>query len=276
MMTELEPEDFSKALLLYRAAGGCFPLLLAVIEGKQRGQIFVDEQDCPKTALVVNNFGFMGLLEAEPNELFDEHLATLFETGGNLRSSYLLWYAPPMRWQAKLDRLAPNVARRRERVRLNFTEDRAVYLRKPTPLPPEFELKTLDTETLSQSEKFGLHIDSRFWSSAADVIEHGSGVCLLEDDEVLSLCYAAAVAGGFAEVDVVTAPQYQGRGLAQLVAEQFVRECLGRGIIPTWDCFTYNASSLRLALRLGFIKAQRYPFYSFNVPLELNALRSQG
>jgi predicted GNAT family acetyltransferase len=84
---------------------------------------------------------------------------------------------------------------------------------------------------------------------------------------VVSLCYAAAVADGLAEVDVATDPEFRERGLAGVVTRQFIRECLSRGVAPTWDCFEYNAGSMKLARKIGFVEMRRYPFYSFNVPV---------
>lgn len=268
MITELQPNDFRGALPLYAAGGACFPLALAVLEGGQRGQVFADRRDAPRAAFVVNNFGF-ALLVGESDAEFDADLARLFETCATLlRPTYLLWYAPPERWQRRLDALGAERARRRGRLRLQLDGARAPYVNSPVPCPEGFELKRLDAAMLPQTDRFGLQIGSRFWSSPEDFLERGLGVCLVGDKgEIACVCYAAAVAGGFAEVDVVTDERFRGRGLATVAAQEFVRECIARGLAPTWDCFDYNAGSLRLAERLGFVVESSYPFYSFNVPV---------
>jgi RimJ/RimL family protein N-acetyltransferase len=128
-------------------------------------------------------------------------------------------------------------------------------------------MRKLDRELIPKTSKFNLDLDSRFWSSIQDVEENGLGFCLLKDGELVSICYAAAISDGLAEVDVITDEAYRGQGLGSLVSRQFIRECLLRGITPTWDCFSYNTNSQRLAERLGFSELVRYPFYSFNIPL---------
>lgn len=265
MLIELEPDNFPDVLPLYRTAGHTFPLISAVIQRKQRGQIFVDRREHPRTALVVNNFGFMHLLGAESEAAPAELLAA----EGVFRSSYLLWYAPPTSWQERLDALPPERVRRRERVRFVFRPEQALYLGETAQPPAGFELRHMDADLLARAAKFGLHLDSRFWSSASDFLEQGLGVCLLKDGEVVSLCYAAAVVDGLAEVDVVTEPEYRGQGLGTLTAQQFNRECLSRELAPTWDCFVNNLGSLRLAESLGFAQVHKYPFYTFNVPLDV-------
>jgi GNAT superfamily N-acetyltransferase len=267
MFAELQPDEFPRVLPLYRAAGVRFPLISAVIQRRQRGRVFADAGAAPGAAFVVTDFGFACRLGGEGGKEFDAGLARLLATAGALRPEYLLWYAPPADWQARLDALGAPTVRRRERVRFEFREGRAGWLGAPVECPAGFELKRLSAELVPATEGLGVDLASRFWASADDFAENGLGVCLTAGGEVASLCYAAAVADGLAEVDVVTRPEYRGRCLADAVTRQFVKECLGRGIEPTWDCFAYNAGSMRLAEKHGFAEWYRYPFYSFNVPL---------
>lgn len=260
MMVELAAKDFGKVLPLYHQAGSRFPLISAVLENRQRGQVFADQKHDPASALVVNNFGFMFYVGQETNAEFDDALTALFENAGGIKPSYLLWYSPPENWQQRLDQLE---ARKRERVRFEFRGDRT----KTIPCPAGFEMRKLDAALVPKTEKFRVELGSRFWSSPEDFEKNGLGLCLLENDQIVSLCYAAAISEGLAEVDVLTDEEYRGQGLAQSVSRQFIRECLAREITPTWDCFAYNTASLRLALKLGFAEVRRYPFYSFNVPL---------
>jgi len=256
MIVELDPQDFPTILPLYRSSGLCFPLISAVIQRQQRGQIFTDQQNDPRSSVVINNFGFMCLLGVDG---FDQ----LFATNNLIKPSYLLWYAPPPSWQQKLDAAG---ARRRERIRYEFRGNKIDSMT----IPSGFELRKLDREMIAKTNKFKLDLNSRFWSSIEDVEQNGLGVCLSKDNELVSICYAAAISDGLAEVDVVTDEAYRGHGLATLVSQQFINECLLRGITPTWDCFDYNTNSMRLAERLGFSELVRYPFYSFNIPLTLD------
>lgn len=256
-----------RVLPLYRSAGMTFPLISAVIQNKQRGQVFADDRENPRAAIVVTNFGFM-FLTGEESESFDDELATLFATSGKFKPSYLLWYSPPEGWQRRLDSI-PDLGSRRERVRLDFHPDQAGWLGEPVDSPAGFELRSLSSGLIPKTEKFGVKLDSRFWASAADFLKNGFGICLMKGNEMVSLCYAAAVADGLAEVDVATDPEFRGRGLAGVVTRQFIKQCLDRGLAPTWDCFTYNTGSLKLARSLDFAAAVKYPFYSFNVPVKV-------
>jgi GNAT superfamily N-acetyltransferase len=266
MLNELAAENFLRTLPLYEAAGHNFPLIHAVVEGQQRGQVFVDDAQEPRAAVVITNFGFTYVFGAEQTAAFDAGLTELLTRPERIRPTYLLWYDPPTLWQQRLAARPPDVVRRRERIRLEWPATRKAAAAR---CPPGFELRLLTEELLPRVERFGLQLESRFWSSAADLLTQGLGVLLLKGDEAVSLCYAACVAGGRAEVDVITAPEYRGQGLGTLAAQEFIEECLRRGLRPTWDCFVSNPASLKLAERLGFEQVRAYTFYSFNVPLRL-------
>lgn len=267
MITELESGSFPSVLPLYYESSVHFPLISAVMEGKQRGQVFVDKREAPDAAFVVTDFGFTYLFEARQSDEFDNALARLLSAPNALKPGYLLWYSPPDRWQAKFDALGSETVRRRGRIRFEFREEQAAWLNETIEPPAGFELQSLSAEFIPTTEKFNVKLDSRFWASVDDVVENALAVCLTKDGEVVSLCYAAAVADGLAEVDVVTDADFRGHGLASIVTRQFIKGCLSQGIMPTWDCFDYNTASEKLAEKLGFVQMRRYPFYSFNVPL---------
>ena len=269
MIAELRPIEFNRVLPLYRATGMSFPLISAVIQQKQRGQVFADERDRPGSALVVTDFGFMFWVGAEQNELLDEGLSQAFRSRDAFSPSYLLWYSPPAGWQRELDAVGPERVKRRERVRFEFHAERAGWLKEVVQCPAGLELRKLSSDLISKTERFGLKLDSRFWASAADFLDNGLGVCLMQDGEVVSLCYTAAIADRLGEIDVVTQTEFRGSGLANCVAQQLIRECLSSKIIPTWDCFLDNIGSRRLAEKLEFTPLYSYPFYSFNVPIEV-------
>lgn len=261
----LEREQFGTVIPLYQQYGKPFPLISAVINDKQRGQVFADEPTHPQSALIVTNFGFT-LLVGTPNASFNRSLALGFSTADQLKPSYLLWYSPPAAWQRHLD-TQPTLVRRRERVRFKFPVQDVSWLKSPIQIPAGFELADLSLDLIAKVDKFNINLDSRFWTSAEDLLQNGVGVCLMRGNEVISMCYTAAVADGLGEIDVVTDPEFRGSGLGCCVAQELIRQCLSREIVPTWDCFLDNIGSMRLAEKLEFTSLINYPFYSFNVPI---------
>jgi RimJ/RimL family protein N-acetyltransferase len=269
-MIELEEDNFGKVLPLYQVGTGYFPLILAVIRQKQRGWVFTDNRDDPVSAMVITNFGFMHVTGTKPGEAFDLDLQIFLAAPEARLPSYLLWYSPPPEWQTRLDALTPDRIRRRERMRFVFDPSRAGYLAEPVQIPTGLDLRLLDDDLLAETAVFNLELGARFWSSPEDFMKNGFGVCLLRDGEIASLCYAACVVDGLAEIDIITREESRGQGLGAITAQYFIQECMRRGIVPTWDCFINNVASFQLAKRLGFEAKQPYFFYSFNVPVDFD------
>lgn len=237
--------------------------MLAVVQQQQRGWVFVDNLARPISALVINNFGFMQLIGAKNS---DNNLYEFFKSPTNSIPAYLLWYSPPLQIQKILDGF--NQVRRRERVRFVFKKK---AFENPVECPAGFTVQRLNKESIEMAETLNLEIGSRFWASTNDFLEHGIGTCLIKDGHIVSLCYSACVVDNLAEIDVVTQEEYRGMGLAVIATQNFITECVRRGITPTWDCFINNTASMKLAVKLGFEEERTYPFYSFNTPLTLSA-----
>jgi GNAT superfamily N-acetyltransferase len=269
-MARLPVDGHPAVLPLYQRSGLCFPLIRAVIEGLQRGWVWVDDPSSPASAFVVTGFGFACFLGAHDNGAFNALLREHLHQDGEETPRYLLWYAPPIDWRTWLDGRPEGAVRRRERVRLRLgqSEPEPPYVRHEESRPEGFRLSPLDPGLIPELDRLGLSVSTRFWSSAADLLQHGFGACLVaNDDSVASVCYSSCLAGGLAEVDIATREEHRGRGFAGIVAREFVRQCTRRRIAPTWDCFTANEASLRLAVSLGFVETLRYPLYSFQIPL---------
>lgn len=268
---------------LYDESGLCFPLIRAVVDRLQRGWIWADDPEHPASALVVTAFGFTCLLGAQARSSpdrrpaadqggsdsgFDSSVRRLLCAGGDDMPGYLLWYAPPPPFRAWLDARPATSFRRRERVRLRWNGAEPAYLGQIEAPADGLRLAPLDVGLIAEVDKLGLRLGSRFWSSVDDLLAHGFGACLVaHDGAVVSVCYASCVADGLAEIDIATRDDRRGRGYGGIVAREFVRQCRRRRMAPTWDCFTANQASLRLAGSLGLVEASRYSLYSFQTPL---------
>lgn len=268
MLIELSSEEI-KAADRHARLGSKFPLLQAVVRQKQPGAVFAERRAEPNAFAIVTRFGFMGICGDSEDPRFDVGLLELLSTPGANTPSYLLWYAPPAHWQDRLDKAAGSV-RRRERTRFRLNRDLADCLRRTESPQRGVEVRPLDAALLPTTAPLGLHLDSRFWSSAEQLLAEGVGACTMLNGEVVSVCYSACVVDGFAETDVATIPQHQGRGLASKAARLYIDNCIRKGIEPMWDCFTTNKMSMALAKSLGFEPQQTYPLYSFNVPLHFD------
>jgi len=265
---ELNQDNFKKILPLYSKEEIVFPLILAVLEQKQSGWVWVDDLVSPVSAMVIAKSGFMQLVGMEGGEDFGLNVIKFLKSPSLYMPTYLLWYLPPIQIQKILDEYIPKYVRKRDRA--HFILEKQI-VETPAKCPTGFDVHLLDKDLIEKIGHYKLDIGSRFWASPEDFLENGVGACVMKEGEIVSLCYSACIAGYFAEIDVITQEEYRGMGLAVVAARSFISECVKREITPTWDCFVNNTASMKLADRLGFTQTVIYPFYSFNIPTNFQA-----
>ncbi|MCG8443810.1 MAG: GNAT family N-acetyltransferase [Caulobacterales bacterium] len=254
------PQDaLGAAAALYPAAPEGFPLIRAVLEARQPGAVFADDPSAPRLALILTGFGFAHAVGDVEGEGPADALTGALAGHPALKGRYVLWYDPPAACRARLEALPEARARTRTRIRYRHAGAPS------TDAPADgASVALVDAETFPALDMFGLDLGARFWRSPEAFLREGLAALVTVDARPASLCYAAAVAGGEAEVDVATLEDFKGRGLARRACAAFIAACRERGVAPTWDCFDYNEPSVRLAASLGSEEVRRYPFTTFN------------
>ncbi len=262
-LQELSPEQFPHLQPLFTPALGHVPLLGA-LDGLHPALIFVNDPAQPTLGLVASQWGYfyLGGQPGNPahtaalSDLITRHLLPqLLERG---QRGFVLWPAVPA-WFDHLAALLPGrpVARIYRRTfafdSITFYENR---FSRPS-LPAGLRLRPIDAALLDEMEDdLAAEIRST-WRSLEDYLQRGAGACLTAENgsRLASVCFAAFVAGGAAEANIFTPAPYRRKGLATLAAAAFVEEALRRSLRPSWECFSDNLPSLKLAENLGF-KAQ--------------------
>ena len=134
------------------------------------------------------------------------------------------------------------------------------------PLPAEFQLKRIDASLAKQllTQNF-----SEYWVEVINYlggperfVTEGIGFCITEDKKICSLIMgykASFPLTGSVELDIVTHPDYRGRGFAMIVSAKLIEHLLSNGIKPHWDAA--NPISAKIAQKLGFSKPEPYKCY---------------
>lgn len=260
-MVRLLPDDYRQALPVIqqgeiRTHLSCVYTLL---EGRQEGKIFVDRHPHPRIALVCPGSGFWFLFGEAENDGFCQFLPELI-------SKHLVdkcaVFATSTAWRRALDPLfAGSVARTGFAFRPGLPP-RASDGRKK--LPNGFSLKSM-TEAAVQNWSPG--VDPwvlQIWGGARGFSARSFGRCVTFEGQVVSIAAALAIGGGEVEIEVGTAPEFQGQGLAALCCRAFLDECPTRHLRPAWSCAAGNIPSAALGRKLGFVETEQIIGY----PLE--------
>jgi len=235
-----------------------FPLISAVVEKNQSGNIYVDKKETPQIVFIINHAGFSYLFAAikiDFNRLIDFFLQE------KTIPRYFHLYDPPtglIDFTLKRKELGVKL---RARIQLRYTKS---YIR-PEKYKPAMPLaiRHIDSGNFSELDVFNLHLDKKFWTSKEAFLKEGYGIFLTNETGIpVTLCYSVSVSRGLAEIDIMTRPEYQGLGLAKYVTALFVEQSINKNIQANWDCFEENLGSLKTALSLGFESMYKYSLLS--------------
>jgi RimJ/RimL family protein N-acetyltransferase len=271
MIYELEKRTFTSIIPLI-SSGIRFPEVLSIIEGNNPGWIFADKPDRPATALVwskgIEGFYLVGdekntAFLSELNPYIDEHLAKRMH---ELRIDWFEICGNREAW----DKVIESIFRERklsQSFQCIYKLDTHHYESASHSVEVDCEVRKVDRNMFFGSElhnnEFVLSKIKQFWDSLGMFLERGRGYVVVCREEAASICFSAFVAGNTHAIDVETKEGYRRRGFAEIMAREFVKECIKRGLRPHWECMKENVASIALAEKLGFEKNAEYKLYSF-------------
>lgn len=260
-MKKLAYGQYADVLCKYQENAAFFPLIAAVLEQAQDGVVYADSNERGRQFYVEHAFGFAQLF-GDPVPAFEQSLEHYLFIDKDFGSEKVRLYTPHHP-KFLMDGAYDGLRSWRQHFQLNLIQKRIDD-------PPKkvdgksVSLLHADAEIVNMIEvAFG--VVGRFWRTQEDFARHANAVVALVDGRVASLCYAAAVSGDKAEIDVLTLPAYRNLGLANVVVNRFNQRCLDQSLLPLWDCFTNNTASMALCQSTGFIPlGDPYPFFTIN------------
>ncbi|NCC31782.1 MAG: GNAT family N-acetyltransferase [Chloroflexia bacterium] len=98
--------------------------------------------------------------------------------------------------------------------------------------------------------------------SLNDFLARGMGFCIVHDGMIVSAATSMARSNRAIDIEIKTVSAFRRRGLGTATGARLVLECLERGIEPRW--LAANAVSEALALRLGYVRGERYATYAID------------
>jgi RimJ/RimL family protein N-acetyltransferase len=249
---QLLPEEFPRVLPLVEAGEvrSHMALVHAVLEGRQRGSIFVDDHAAPSSVFVCPVSGFCFLFGEARRGCFPRFLPQLLAE--HLPEQAVL-LATSAAWRETLDRL---LIRQIARIGFAFHPSETAPADTLRQAPPGFTLAPMDATVM---EKWRPGLDPwviRIWGGPEEFAANAFGYAVMAEGKIASFCTACAIGGGEAEVEVGTVPELRGRSLATVAARAFIAGCLDRGLRPAWSCGSRNAASAALARKLGFVEQE--------------------
>jgi hypothetical protein len=231
--------------------------LPAIITGKSRGRIWVDNPLDPGSALVwdlVNGFLFVfkGVSDNSEINLFLKDILLPLAKKSGYPKIYTIILSELTNPQ--LNELFKGISFNTgtiDHFQLNSTVNLTITV------PPTFHLVKIDGEILEKNITNMNEIKrciTACWPDLHDYFEKGIGYVLLTGNTAVSWCSTDYVVSSACDLYVETFNCYKQKGFATAVSLACIKECLNQGYEVNWHCWHDNKGSIRLAKKIGFLK----------------------
>ena len=228
-------------------------LLFSILEGRTPAEILVDDPEDPRQCIIRSGVRFTFASRDVDRSFLERALAELRQSAG------VALVCPPDRsehWTPP----DPDVVV--ERLGFADFDEANEGLREALARPLEgMEIREIDRERFENALWRDLLLG--FSGSAESFLEHGFGLVLCREDEVLAWSYAPNRGLSTMEIGVETAEDHRGQGHATFIAAHAISQCLAQGWSVAWSCETDNPASVAIARKLGFCGERTYPVYVY-------------
>lgn len=260
-MIELGASDYETALPLVKGSQipGYSSYAFSVLEGRQKGHVFVDDSSDPQSALIINPAAPSLACGAADRDGFDAFVQELLARLP--KNQVLTFWTISTDWHRILSAL-PAVPRHRAVFSYQpSSASKTLEAEENHRLPSGFRLERIDValaQKLQESlDPWGVDI----WGGPEGFAQGSVGFCAVRDESIGSACTAAFVGGGAAEMSIHTDEEFRRQGLGAATCGALIRHCLAHGLRPDWSCNRDNLVSVALAERLGFVRRQEIQGY---------------
>ena len=227
---------------------------LSIIEGFQKGEILVDDEENPTVALIWHYCGFANVT-GDYNQGFIEEIMQMMQDPPEGHSGRMALQTENDDRLQDLIMRSPGVARS-ERYVFAFAGEKSDISN-----TMKAKLEPISSENYELMR--GRIVPTFSWQSKEAFIKNGFGYFLIQDGRMAACAFSSGVSCEYVDIGVETAEGYRGKGYGRIVAAAMVKETLRRGKIPVWGCDTKNEASMRLALSLGFETVGTHPWYKY-------------
>ena len=223
-MYELEQSEFPKALPLF---DGYLqdPMMHAVIEGRFKGRVFLDDAADPRAALVCTASECMYVAGGQGRGGFNQRLRQLIMTEvipahRSAGQEFLSLFSSPESYAEELEELFHDQLPLRTPLS-TFAFDRDLFQARHGAFQGleggNVALKRLGQEELASpgNEYLASEVLS-YWGTMERFSEEGTGYCALDGENLVSWCYVQAYGHGSQTLDIWTAPTHRRQGRQRL------------------------------------------------------------
>lgn len=253
-MTVVSKEDFH---LVKKKIKEAPTFVFSILDNMINGTVY-SNSDNLESLLIKTNSGLYYVTGSSSDESFCQNLVSiLVESVVNGRRFTLFSNTEP--WCQVIEKRLGERIRRIERYTFSFNLNTQQNRKRKS--PNNYDIEKINQDHIDNSLEFDKQYYDEYWDTTVNFLQNGFGFCIKENNQIISEGVSIFKSVEYAEIDIITDSNYRGKGLASLVAEQFIEYCLSQNIQPRWDCNIDNSASIQLGNKLGFNNPKKYAVY---------------
>jgi len=208
--------------------------------------------------IIQTNSGLYYVTGTIPDKSFFENLVRIFEESVMKGRRFTL-FSSTENWYRVIEE---NLGERLKRIeRYSFSFELNTYLNRKRSSHSNYNIEKINESHIQNCLEFDKQYYDEYWDSVSNFIQNGFGFCVTGNNQIISEAVSIFKSVDYAEVDIITDSNYRGKGLASIVAVQFIEHCRSHNIQPRWDCDINNNASIQLGNKLGFNNPKKYRIY---------------
>ncbi|MEK5146742.1 GNAT family N-acetyltransferase [Psychrobacillus sp. FSL K6-4615] len=231
--------------------------VFSVLDCIIKGTVLADSTNY-ESLLINTDSGLYYVTGQSTDELFLKNIVRIHEASIKQGKRFTLFFSEPT-WNQAIEKCLEKKVRKIQRYGFSF--DLMAFKNRKRSDISEFDVTNINQYLIEHCLEFDKKYYDEYWDSTDNFLQNGIGFCVKDGERVISEGVSIFKSKNYAEVDIITDSNYRGKGLASIVAEQFMDYCLSHNIQPRWDCDVDNIASINLGSKLGFINPKEYTVY---------------
>ncbi|WP_409368707.1 GNAT family N-acetyltransferase [Lysinibacillus sp. 38-6] len=230
----------------------------SILDGIIQGTVYADSTDY-NTLLIHTDSGLHYVAGQPSYKQSVQTIVNIFDVAVTQGRRFTL-FSPNVEWNVAIESCIAeqNVGKIH---RYAFSFDEMTYKNSKGNHVSASRVSKINKMDIQHCLEFDNHYYNEYWGSVDNFIAKGIGFCVKDGERIISEAVSIFKSMKYAEIDIITDAHYRGQGLASIVAEQFIDDCLAKQIQPRWDCDIDNHASIKLGKNLGFTNPQQYAVY---------------
>lgn len=252
--------------------------LLGVIDGNNRGKIYVNDIEEPETALIWAIGCVFAIIGNNTNGDFNQALLPFLrdclgpESIGLVGGTYFYVPVYEEKWEDTFEKIFDPIKDNKEFRKLKYLayvfspNKHAESYKSKHCLPEGYSLRKIDREIMERDSGHRLeaNILGDFWISVDAFLKIGFGYCILDGNEVIATCFSGYVIDECHDIVICTYDKgNREKGFGTMVAQAYTEYCIANGLTPFWCTTGDNFGSQRVAEKCGFELYKRRNAYLF-------------